>query len=340
MMNRPLDSSTYLLQIVSNGILVVLTVAAFRKLHNPWPAVLAITVVWTAVSPFLRVSVLARWDAHFFSFLRQALWDEARFFDSFWVFLSFLGMILALRWCRYTWVALFAGNGLGLLADHLFHQLLIEHQLGDLSTVYYIPLDSAILATVLWGGVRLTSGTNSSTEQPVNKGVYVSGVGETWIGGTSLFLVFLATGAHSWGWGGNTRALVILASLLVLAGSVSFCVLLYKAWAAIQDGKAHTTPGAAVGFCFVPFFNIYWGFRALWGFAKDYNQFIARHGVHAPELSPGLFATYCILVWLAWIPFLGVLVCLANVVILSVIVSRTCDAVNRLPRSRTAAPVT
>ena len=44
-------------------------------------------------------------------------------------------------------------------------------------------------------------------------------------------------------------------------------------WAAIQDGYARTTPGKAIGFMFIPFFNIYWMFQAIWGYSKDYNNF-------------------------------------------------------------------
>ena len=54
-------------------------------------------------------------------------------------------------------------------------------------------------------------------------------------------------------------------------------VLLYKFWQIVQDGFASTTPGAAIGFIFIPYFNFYWIFRALYGLAKDLNRYIERH---------------------------------------------------------------
>src|SRR4051812_41137726 len=58
---------------------------------------------------------------------------------------------------------------------------------------------------------------------------------------------------------------------------IAHCMLIYKSWAAIQDGQASTSPAAAVGFCFVPFFNLYWVFQVWLGFAVDYNDYLRRH---------------------------------------------------------------
>ena len=79
------------------------------------------------------------------------------------------------------------------------------------------------------------------------------------------------------------------------------CVLLHKAWSAIQDGITRPTPGKAVGFLFIPLFNIYWLFVAIGGWGKAFNGFAQRNHVQhrAPE---GLFLTHCIL---SIIPFLS-----------------------------------
>jgi hypothetical protein len=56
-------------------------------------------------------------------------------------------------------------------------------------------------------------------------------------------------------------------SLGVLPGiylAVVWLVLLHKAWASIQDGQTSVSPGKAVGFLFIPFYNFYWIFRAVW----------------------------------------------------------------------------
>ena len=111
-------------------------------------------------------------------------------------------------------------------------------------------------------------------------------------------------------------------------------ILLYKAWESIQDGHARTGPCKAIGFLFIPFFNLYWIFRAYWGFALDYNSYISRHGITAAHRLPdGLFLAFCISVLLSWLPF----VALANLIIYGVIISNICDGVNRLPSISTTS---
>ena len=110
------------------------------------------------------------------------------------------------------------------------------------------------------------------------------------------------------------------------------CVFLYKLWASIQDGRARTSPGAAVGFLFIPVYSVYWVFQALWGFARDYNAFIARHSVEAPRLPEGVFLAYVILSLVSGVPFLGFLASAAAFVLWLVIVSKASDGVNALPR--------
>jgi len=43
-----------------------------------------------------------------------------------------------------------------------------------------------------------------------------------------------------------------------------FNTVVYKAWEAIQNGHARTSPGKAVGFLFIPCFSLYWMFPAYW----------------------------------------------------------------------------
>jgi hypothetical protein len=67
------------------------------------------------------------------------------------------------------------------------------------------------------------------------------------------------------------------------------CAFIYKMWAAIDDRRARTTPGKAVGFLFIPLFNLYWLFEALPGYASDYNAYLERHRIGAARLDRNLF---------------------------------------------------
>ena len=51
-------------------------------------------------------------------------------------------------------------------------------------------------------------------------------------------------------------------------------VLQYRAWSTIQSINPRTTPSKAIGFQFIPFFNLYWVFVAYYGLSQDINRFI------------------------------------------------------------------
>lgn len=72
-------------------------------------------------------------------------------------------------------------------------------------------------------------------------------------------------------------------------------MLFYKMWAAIKDSQTTISPGRAVGFLFVPVFNIYWALLMLTGFTEDCNSFIIRRSIRAEKLPMTLFLIYAVL---------------------------------------------
>lgn len=88
---------------------------------------------------------------------------------------------------------------------------------------------------------------------------------------------------------------LILAGVpFILMAAITWYRLLYRCWRQIQDGAAETTPGKAVGFLFIPFFNLYWHFVALWGLSKDMEQYALRHRVPGVGVSPGIGLTLAV----------------------------------------------
>jgi hypothetical protein len=125
--------------------------------------------------------------------------------------------------------------------------------------------------------------------------------------------------------------LVYFCYAAAIFGTVMYYILIYKSWKAIQDGNARTTPGKAVGFLFIPFYNLYWIFQAWYGFAQDYNSYVERYSVTASKLNKGLFLAYCILDICSAVPFLVYLILVPLVVVAIIMVNKTIDAVNALP---------
>ena len=178
------------------------------------------------------------------------------------------------------------------------------------------------------------SSSAEATPTRLSKSFYVGSI----VGGSLLGGIITGMGA----WFGYL--------LVVYSGVIGF-VLLYKVWAAIQDGHARTTPGKAVGYLFIPFFQLYWVFQAYWGYAKDYNSYISRHDISTSRLPEGLFLAYCILpfvytgviIWLAitmtdwslttmaFVSFmLAIVLAIPMFVIGIIVLVKFCDAVNNL----------
>lgn len=119
--------------------------------------------------------------------------------------------------------------------------------------------------------------------------------------------------------------------VLMLVFAVSLAVMIYRMWSAIQDGSTRVSPGKALGFLFIPFFNLYWIFRVLPGFATEYNGYVGRRNLSVPSLGRGPMMTYCVLALTGWIPAVGTLLVLINGAIAVMMSARIADAVNALP---------
>jgi len=88
----------------------------------------------------------------------------------------------------------------------------------------------------------------------------------------------------------------LLFFVAAIAYGVCFCFYLYRLWEEIHPTFAQTTPGKAVGFMFIPFWNIYWLFVAFWGLYKSMNKEMESYG-HAHRFNESLILRFCI-VWI------------------------------------------
>lgn len=140
----------------------------------------------------------------------------------------------------------------------------------------------------------------------------------------------------------------LVTSLPGLYAGIVFLVLIYKLWAALQPFRdasvrdVRTTPGKAIGFLFIPFYNIYWFFQAVWGWTRDYNRVIDRLQIHAPRASEGLVLIFCIMELFSGGPMGEArTVQLLILALGTIFVAGGCDAINALAgrtRHLTEAP--
>ena len=136
-------------------------------------------------------------------------------------------------------------------------------------------------------------------------------------GGFILSTLLMAWGATD----SKVEELLYFAWLPLIPALIALYMMIYKMWAAIQDGHARTSPGKAVGFMFIPLFNIYWFVQVFYGWAKDYNSFLVRHQLNAPKVSENTFLTYVISSFFCF-P--------VSIVMFFIVISRICNAVNAL----------
>jgi len=104
-----------------------------------------------------------------------------------------------------------------------------------------------------------------------------------------------------------------VAILLCLAGAVGICwawvyhlICLSRCWAIIQGTTARTSSGKAVGFLFIPFFNIYWTFIAYVGLASDANKYAESQRLNS-RISYSLAVTACILLLIPYINLISII---------------------------------
>jgi hypothetical protein len=122
--------------------------------------------------------------------------------------------------------------------------------------------------------------------------------------------------------------------LSAIASMVLFYIILYRNWQLIQDGYARTTPGRAVGFQFIPFYNLYWIFEAYPGLIRDTNAYIQRHALPIKLQDAGLATAFCVLTLLCMVPYLNYAAAIALIVIQIILTKNMRDSAVALIQTR------
>jgi len=134
---------------------------------------------------------------------------------------------------------------------------------------------------------------------------------------------------------------VVIGSAFSLYAVIVFFVLLYKMWKIVPLELARTTPGKAVGFLFIPIFNFYWVFPAIWGWTKDFNNFLRQRQIDSQHVSESMglaIAVFWVIGGLvgtisgfAGVPAIGWIVGFPNLILIPVFIYKVCTVLNNLP---------
>jgi hypothetical protein len=340
---RSLATPTYWLGIaLSAGLFAAVLVVALRRIANNYAAVAAASVTYALLQTGLRLvtqTIPPDVPDYWLFAVRAATGNAVS------TFASTATLAFALRAMQPLWLALAGGAVIGELVAAFASTLAYAamspgfHLSFEFSSLGLGLLDGLVFAGVILAGLHSRwvaapeAGAAQAYEagagvQRMPKGIYV-GVPAVCFGLAIPMIIIANVLARSEP--GVAAPLALAAMLPVAVGGVAMVFFVHRMWASIQDGHARTTPGRAVGLLFVPFFNIYWAFQVLPGFATDYNRLLERRGLRLAPLPPGLFAAYIGLSFGAVIPGFGLVLIAANYFVALAMLSRTCEAVNALP---------
>ncbi|MCH2160706.1 MAG: hypothetical protein MK085_02415 [Phycisphaerales bacterium] len=148
------------------------------------------------------------------------------------------------------------------------------------------------------------------------------------------FVVIANTGRYGMDDGevAATVTLFGMAGICMVVPWIFFYVMLYRAWAAIQHFQVRTSPGKAVGFCFIPFFNFYWNFVAIYGLVQDFNRVAQEEGRRDLRIAEGIGIVPPILICVNALPYIGCLSALGLIVMWPVYIWMISDRVDRFVR--------
>lgn len=95
--------------------------------------------------------------------------------------------------------------------------------------------------------------------------------------------------------GGFIPPVEVLSSIVLIAATVFWCILLYRHWLVLQGHNARTTPGRAVALGFIPIFCFYWWFVAYAGLATDTHRYLDEIGIKSARMSRPLAIADCVI---------------------------------------------
>lgn len=134
-----------------------------------------------------------------------------------------------------------------------------------------------------------------------------------------------------------------LASVFVLISGISSLIILYHLWEyLIAQFKAEgltpsiETPGKAIGFLFIPFFNFYWIFMAYGRLSADLNKLAERRYSSVP-IPSGMGILVSFLMLSSAIPLIGMITGFFSAfIILPVFLSKAINSAVAIPARRIA----
>lgn len=138
-----------------------------------------------------------------------------------------------------------------------------------------------------------------------------------------------------------TNPIFIISTLFSIYCGIVMSVFIYKIWRMIPTSYARTTPRKAVGFSFIPFYDLYWTFQAIYGWTKDFNKTVRnleKNWDKAPEtlgLVVSIVSVIVVFVILInpWVKISFKIINIlsyVNITLFAIYISKICDVINSI----------
>lgn len=119
--------------------------------------------------------------------------------------------------------------------------------------------------------------------------------------------------------GETTGVLAVLFLVPLILNLIFSAKLHYRCWKAIPEEFARMTPGKAVGYLFIPFFNLYWLFPSVGGLGGDCAFLAKNRNIRGFDQLKSFGLVLAILMCCGWVfgavPVLGLLISIGEFVI-------------------------
>ena len=134
------------------------------------------------------------------------------------------------------------------------------------------------------------------------KWLYIGGHAGYWlfaVGGVLLAAALSSDGGTPSDGAAFASMIPLLGVVFLLVALVAAMVWLYKGWESVPGQMRYTdagrwiTPGQAVGYNFIPFYNLYWVFVANLGLCEAINRTLVAQGKQ-PRAPKGLAIAACV----------------------------------------------
>jgi hypothetical protein len=131
-----------------------------------------------------------------------------------------------------------------------------------------------------------------------------------------------------------SAGLLLLALPLIILGIVFTSILHYQCWRALPERFRATTPGKAVGYIFIPFYNFYWAFVSWPKLAQGLVEWQKSVGKSTVTDLRSLAMTYAIIfvcsMTVGLIPRFDILIHIGDLVLFIIFYRQIVTAINEM----------